>query len=205
MKTSCYVIISAAILTFFGCSNTVVTGSWADPHYSGQIKNVFIVGVTRNDANRRIFEDQFAKKLQGAGIKAHVSYDDLPDLKVANKKMISQKISTYNADSVLITRILGRQAKEEFFPGILHRSKYSPDSYSSRWDTFYDRSFDVLYEPPSVMAYELITLESNLYDSKTGDLIWAAQLETVKDEKIARTITDFITSVSNDLKEKGIL
>jgi len=205
MKTSFYIIITAAILSFFGCSNTVVTGSWADPHYTNQIKNVFIVGVTKSDATRRIFEDQFSKALQSYGIKANVSYNDLPDLQSTNKEMISKKISTYNADSVLITRVLGRQAKEEHFPGVLHGNKYSPDSYSSRWDTFYDRSFDVLYEPPSVMAYELITLESNLYDSQSGDLIWSAQLETVKDEKINRTISDFITSVTKDLQEKGLL
>jgi hypothetical protein len=51
----------------------------------------------------------------------------------------------------------------------------------------------------------VITLESNLYDTATGDLIWSAQLETVEQSSLETMIRDFIEVVTRNLVKQGLI
>lgn len=60
------------------------------------------------------------------------------------------------------------------------------------------------YEPASISRFQVITLESNLYEASTGELIWSAQLETVMDGTIQKMIRDYIKVVTKDLVDQGV-
>ena len=65
-----------------------------------------------------------------------------------------------------------------------------------------DVEMEALY---TVSNFEVVTLEANLYNLANEELIWSAQLETVVDSGIEQLIKDFVTTVTKDLKEKGLL
>jgi hypothetical protein len=44
-----------------------------------------------------------------------------------------------------------------------------------------------------------------LYDLKTEERIWSAQLETVKERDIKQMIQDYVEAVTRNLKEKGLI
>jgi hypothetical protein len=159
------------------CSSTTLTKSWKDPAYRGQIRKVYIVGVTKLDINRYDFEDVFSQKLQAQGVGAIASYKD-SDIPVdIDEQMIIERALAKGADSVLMARLVGK----------------------------YGRHYEVNYQPATATDYQVAVLEATLYDVGTGKQIWSSQLETVFDRRIEFLFDDFAKAVIGDLRKQGLL
>lgn len=210
-----YPWIILATLLLAACASTTVTGSWKNPEYSGLPRNIYIVGISKQDTNRRIFEDEFSRQLQGYGVTGISSYKDLAEPQNATKEAIADRVIKNGADSVLMTRIIGKRTEEVVTPGRIsgyetgpnyaYPRPYYPDPYYRDWGNYYDRRFEATYEPPIVTQFQVVTIEANLYDAKSGALIWSAQLETVVEASTQELIADFVTTVTKDLRKQGLL
>ena len=75
---------------FSACSGTKVSDSWSSQDYKGKIKNVYIIGIAKNDLNRMMFENNFIRRLAEEGVKATPSYPDLPKDMEAEKDSIDR-------------------------------------------------------------------------------------------------------------------
>lgn len=202
-------------LLLAGCSSTYLAGSWKNPEYTGQVNKVYIIGIAKNDTNRRIFEDELRSQLQAYGRTGISSYQDLPASKETDKSVIEAKAKQQGADAVFLTRATGQRTEQVVNPGRISsydtgprysgRRGYYPDPYYRNYGSYYSRSYDIVYEPATVTDFQIVTLEANLYDVKTEDLIWSAQLETVVDSGIQNLIKDFVAQVVKDLKEQGLI
>lgn len=197
-----------------GCSSTFVTGSWKNPEYTGKIQKVYIVGVAKQDTTRRIFEDELRRQLQPYGVTGVASYHKMPTNKETDKAAIETNAKAEGADAVMITRAVGKRTEQVVNPGRVSgydygprygRGGYYPDPYYRNYGSYYSRSYDIVYEPATVSNFEVVTLEANLYNVANEELIWSAQLETVVESGIEKLITDFVTTVTKDLKEQGLL
>ena len=52
------------LLILGGCmANTKLTGVWKDSDYRGRITNVLVIGVSKQETTRRLFENRFAESL----------------------------------------------------------------------------------------------------------------------------------------------
>ena len=145
------------------------------------------------------------------------SYKDLRSASDADLKAVSERVLANGADSVLMARMLGKRTEQVVTPGRI--SGYSsgpygypgsnayapPDPYYRNWGSYYDRRFEATYEPATVTEFQVATIEANLYDAKSGELIWSAQLETVVDANLQKLITDFVTTVIKDLQRQGLI
>jgi hypothetical protein len=198
------------VLLVTGCSSSIVTGSWKDPNYSGQVKKVYVVGIAKQETTRRIFEDEFCKQLATFGVTGLSSYRDLPASEEINKEMIEAKARANGADSVLLTRAIGKRTEEVVNPGRISNYDYGPrgyypDPYYRNYGSYYARSRDIVYQPATVSQFEVVTIEANLYNAANAELIWSAQLETVVEENLGKLLADFIETVTKDLNAKGLI
>jgi len=198
------------VLLVTGCSSTIVTGSWKDPNYSGQVKKVYIIGIAKQETTRRLFEDEFRKQLAPFGVTGIASYSDLPASEEVNKEKIEAKVRANGADSVLLARAIGKRTEEVVNPGRISSYDYGPrgyypDPYYRNYGSYYARSRDIVYQPATVSQFEVVTVEANLYNAANAELIWSAQLETVVEENLEKQIADFIETVTKDLKAKGLI
>lgn len=196
------------------CSSTTMSGSWSDTGYKGQIKNVFIIGIAKNELNQRMFEDTFGNQLSGQGVKTVSSYKIFSSTEKVDRETIIQAMTANGCDSVLLTKLIGQRTETVSSPG--YASRYSSGyGYNGRggrsnygrggWGNYYNRSYDVVYSPPTTTEFVILTAESVLYDLKTEEMIWSAQLETVLEENIEKMMQDFTERVTKDLKEKGLI
>ncbi len=199
------------VVIVVACSSTTMDGSWSDPSYKGQIKNVYVLGIAKNEMNRRIFEDTFGRNLESQGVKTVSSYQSLPKDQETNKDVIQQAMITNGCDSVLMTQLTGQRTETVTSPGYAtgrYSSAYGDrGAYRDRrgWGNYYGRSYDVTYMPPTTTNFVVLTIESVLYDLKTEDMIWSAQLETVVEGYIEKMVQDFAEIVIKDLKEKSLI
>ena len=202
------------------CSSSYMEGSWSDPGYKGQIKNVYIVGIAKNELNRRIYEDAFGRNLSSKGVKAVSSYKSLPKDQETNRDVIRQAMTDNGCDSILLTKLIGQRSETVTNPGYVtggYSSNYrgrggygGRGSYGGRggyggWGNYYGRGYDVTYMPSTTTDFVILTIESVLYDLKTEEMIWSAQLETVVEGNIDKMVQAFADRVTKDLKEKGLI
>jgi len=209
----CCIAMAIAGLILSGCSSTALIGSWRNPEYTGQINKVYIVGVSKQETQRRIFEDAFGEQLLQYGVQAIPSYRDIPESEKVDREIIDAKVRANGADAVLLTRILDERIEKVVQPGRIsgYRSAgygyggYDPPPYYRRYDSYYARRYEMTYEPATVSKFKVITFESNLYSAATGELIWSAQLETVMEGRMQKMVQDFIRTVTRDLSSQGLI
>lgn len=209
-------ILGTTLLMAAGCTSATVSGSWKSPDFQGQIGTVYVVGVSKSDIYRRIFETKFAEALTAYGVAVVPSYKDLPDAKNADSSLITAKMEQNRADSMLITRLVGTRTEQVMTPGRIsgYRSwtrggypyTYAPAPHYRHWGGYYNRCCtELIYEPPTIRQYEVATIEANLYSASSGELIWASQLESVIDHDLEKMISDFVEAVTADLRENGLI
>ncbi|PLY01957.1 MAG: hypothetical protein C0623_04815 [Desulfuromonas sp.] len=204
-------VLSLMVLTLVAsCSSTTLTASWKNPEYGKFLDKVYIVGVAKNNTTRRIFEDSFKQELAKTGVAGIVSYKSIT-AEEDNKDIIMQKALENRADSILISRMVKKRTETVETPGRITTYKtgeYYPYNYSPHYryyNDYYSHRYETIYEPPTVSRFEVATIESNIYGTDSGELIWSAQFETVVDGNLQRIINDFIAVVINDLKAKALI
>lgn len=208
-----YASFLACLLMVVGCSSTQMTGSWKDPDYNRRIDRVYIIGISSQELNRRLFEDKFAEYLDSYGVTSFVSYKDIQDVENVEKATIDKQLEVHRAESLLITRVISKRTEKVVNPGYSsYRAwpyygppHYSPAPYYHNYWSYFDHRYDMLYVPPTVSRYQVVTAECNLYAADSGELIWAAQVETVVDKNFQKKIDEFIETVIQGMSEDGLL
>jgi hypothetical protein len=193
-----------------GCSGTKANYSWSSPNYTGKINKVYVVGILKKDLNRMIFENTFESRLTSEGVKAVASYKDLLSSVAPEKEAIIRRMKANDCDSILLTRVLNHQ-KKAISSGQGSYRKTQGGTGSMRyenWSSFYNiyGGRDSLeFKPSTSIDIVTVTLESVLYDLKTEELIWSAELETKFVKDIEKAIRLFVDQVTKDLREKGLI
>ena len=200
------------------CSSTTMSGSWSDPAFTKKAKNVYIIGISKDETRRRIFEDTFGRQLTSQGIKTFSSYRDLPNNQEADREAIAQRMTEVGCDSVIITQLINTRKETVTSPGRV--SGYSSGPYYggrrgggyyggggryNNWGSYYGSRTDITYQPPTSTEFVIATVESVMYDLESEEMIWSGQLETVIEGNFEKMVQDFVDTVSKDLAEKGII
>jgi len=209
-------VLTGLLMT--ACSGTKTSDSWSSQSYKGQIKNVYIVGIAKNELNRMIFEDTFESRLTSEGVKAISSYkDNLPTNQEIDREDIIQRMRNNNCDSILLTRLVG-QRKKATISGNQGSYTYTPGSHSATptihkrpkgspyksWNNYYSYG-SMNYVAPAKADFVILTVESVLYDLQTEELIWSAQLQTRLEGNIEKMMRIFVDEVTKDLKGQGLI
>jgi len=102
------VIIVSSVL-FSACTSTSsVVKRWNDPDYQGPaLKKILVIGIIKDDAKRRSFEQNFSSQITTSNRSAIASYTVLPNLEKTNKKaQVLAAVSKTGADGVLVVTLL---------------------------------------------------------------------------------------------------
>jgi hypothetical protein len=183
------------VLLISSCAATTETElaqTQVDDSYKGQpVSNILVIAITGNEHNRRSYENKFVARLKSVGVAAVASEAAIampPDLKL-QKETILNAVSQYGNDAVIITQLTGRDKKDVYTRGGAgHRGffRYRANTgYSSTTTT--------------------VRLETNLYDAKTGELIWSGQSNTLSKESTDQIINDVIKAVINNWQKNKII
>ncbi len=161
--------LTAAMLA--ACATTKPIVEWVNDGYTGQLSHVLIIGATRRNERRREFESRFVKALEARGVSATASYKLLPSTKELTRESVEAAIRGTGIDAVLVTRLADvRQADV-----IRRPANYD---YDRDYITYYDhalRRSSSAYDD----AYRVLTLETNLYDVASAELVWKMQSEAI--------------------------
>ena len=174
------------------CAGTDVTQKQVDDAYKEKpVSDILVIAITGNEHNRRSFEKKFVAHLKSVGVEAVASEESIPmppdlDLK---KETILNAVNQYKNDAVIITQLIGKEARDVYNRGGVTRMGYF--SYSRN--------------PGYSSTSTTVRLETNLYDAKTGKLIWSGVSKTLSKDSTDRIMNDVIKAVITQLKQNKLI
>ena len=174
------------------CAGTDVTQKQVDDAYKEKpVSDILVIAITGNEHNRRSFEKKFVAYLKSVGVDAVASEESIPmppdlDLK---KETILNAVNQYENDAVIITQLIGKEARDVYNRGGVTRMGYF--SYSRN--------------PGYSSTSTTVRLETNLYDAKTGKLIWSGMSKTLSKDSTDHIMNDVIKAVITKLKQNKLI
>lgn len=199
-KQGCALLIICT-LSILSCSSIIFIGSWKDDTYISHIRKVFVIGVSKRPAVRRLFEDEFVNQLKDHGVEAVSSYTLLPADRMSDKSYIGSIIKDSDFDTVLITKLLEKKEIEKS----ARLNKYAPHRHYARWYDYYGNSYEYVYNPGYAIEGEVASLETNVYDVKNEKLIWSVLSDTFIEGSSEELIRSFIKAIIDKLYDDRFL
>jgi hypothetical protein len=194
-------LLATALLAACG-TVTKIPNAWRNPAHEGTpFEKIFVIGVAKSDANRRLFEDRFAAVLSDHGAVASPSYGSLPHSERLTEGQVRDAIDGGGYDGVIVTRLLGVEEKEEYVPP---RTYTVPRHYGGYYG-YYGASWDVVHQPGYYETHTIVRLETHLYDVGTGELAWSGQSETFDPDSLEDIIDSATQAVAKRLGEESLI
>lgn len=195
------VLLTAAALVA-GCAtnSTQFNAQWRNPQAEAQlpVKNVLVMGISRDTTARRIFEDAMVSQLTARGIKATPSYRTLTADGPEDQKAIQKAVADMGADSVLITRTVGVNNEVRVTPGMVVGPPYGfgwPGFYG-----YYHGMWSGAYAmPPTVYTVQNVLVDTRLFDAKDFVVLWSGSSTTTPTGSMQSTIIEFAATLAAEL------
>jgi len=180
------------ICLMVSCTGTEIKQTQVDEAYKGQpLTNILVIAVTGNEHNRRTYEKKFVARLKSVGVAAVGSEESIPmppDLKL-KKEPILAAVARYGNDAVIITQLVSKEKEDVYTRG------------GPRHRFFFSYALDPGYSSTTTT----VRLETNLYDAKTGRLIWSGQSKTMSKDTTDRVMNDEIKAVINSWQKNKLI
>lgn len=179
---------------------------WRNSDFTGTVDNILIIAVSDQPAVRRLFEDTFVKELAELGVSAKPSYQLLTDEQIASKDALEAAIRTRSMDAVLVASVIGVEEISTYTPPT-YTYTYTPSNFDPHYRDYHSYfNHAVRVATPGYWdKYEVLKLESNLYDSASQQLIWSVQSESFDPRSATQLIDDQITVAIRSLRNTGLI
>ncbi|WP_114241130.1 hypothetical protein [Dyella sp. C9] len=191
MKPLRHVLLCLA-LALTACSTVSISNQWKDPSWSGPpASNVLVVGITKSDTTRRIFEDTFVQQLQAAGVSAEQSYTQIPAGDTSAK--LGDVVKSSGAQVILATRVQRIEQKTSVTPS------------GPGWGGFYGWYGGAWASTPDVTQYDEVTLETTVWDARTQRVVWTVTTTGIGTSNIPKAVQDLAATLIPKLKSDGVI
>ncbi len=172
-----------------GCTSLKVVETWNKP--AAQVhKKIMILGIGSDETKRKLFENIIVDELRHRMIAAVASHTILPDLDKTDRAGVVAAVHANGCDAVLTTRVLVKG------DGTVSQQLPSGDSVG------------YVYGASPMTTYGdflKATLQANLYDAKTEELIWSATFKTSDADRPARVSRDLGKFFFEALRKDGLI
>jgi len=195
----CFTTLLAA-----ACATTSIQSAWYDTGYTGgPFRKIVVIGISSNVANRRVFEDIFAAKLDAAGIQGVPGYTVLPNDPNADEPTVEAAVARVGADGVLTVRLLSVDTRTRVSTMMVPAGgAYGPymgwGGYGGWWGP-------QMIAVPEVTQYDIANVETNLWNVKTKRVVWAAATDTFNPRSVQREAPGFADLIISELRARGLL
>ena len=104
--------------------------------------------------------------------------------------------------AIVAISLIGKETKPHYVPGSYG---YAPMfNYYGRFWSPYGIWYPAVYSPGYFTHDKIFYLETNVYDVKTGELVWSAQSETYNPENLSGFSHELANLISDKLIKDGI-
>ncbi len=198
---------TAVLLT--SCANTKISQSWVEPDNKKSYNDILIIGIAESEQNRRAYESYFVEALREKGTEAEASYKLIKSDQKIDRKTVAKAIEGMEIDGVIITHMTAVDEETIYRPGMGYSAvgygAYGYGGYGGGMYGYYPHVNSYVHSPGYYTTHETYTLETNLYDVVTEELVWSARSRTFSPESVDEVIVDLTKLLIKDLEEKNLI
>ena len=194
-----------------GCGGSVsLVNVWTDPEYHGdKIEKILVVGIAAREQTRSIFEYQLKYEFNANGVYAMASLDVMPKDVEISKEAFAKYFKDHDLDAVLITGLLRADTSQTYVPGHSyyvpgHSYALSPGYHRDYWG-YYHSHWTMYHEPGYIKETRKYMIESTLYETTKGNIIWRGISKTVNPDNIMIVIEDLSKTLVKRLGKDGLV
>jgi hypothetical protein len=198
-------LITLASLLVSGCAPaTKLTNAWVDPTYKGPpFENLLVLGISKNPGVRRTFEDEFSAKLRAAGVKKAVpGYTVLPESGKVPTPVLEGILKKMGADGAIVARVLDVDRRTAYSPGYV--TVIPSVGYARGFYGFYGSAIAVS-TPPTPYQYEIVVVETSLWQTRDATLVWSATTQTTDPGELRKEIAGYADIIIGALRERDLI
>lgn len=214
---SAYIFLT--ILTMYlmtGCSSLSLVNSWKDPAGTTKpYRKLLVVGISENVQRRQTFEEVFASEVGKKGAVGMASYTIIGVNAKPSRALLEEAVNKSGADGVITTRLASMKENRQGRTGFVVTDRGFTNPAFSGDDAFPVDVFDFYGGSVSYATFEhktvdvtmstSVTIETNLFDARTGRLVWSGTA-VVKDPKGLITLsTELADRVVREMIKDGLL
>jgi hypothetical protein len=199
-------LIVLAGISMAGFGSTKLAYSWRNSNApSGPFKNIMVLALNGQAANRAQFEDVLTAAITKSGMHAVQSYSLIPrpNLTPINMENLRNVVQGQGFDAVLVSRIVQyhksvHEVQDPIFP---------LEPYYATFYGYYGAVSPMLYAPTYLQTEQKVQVETNLYATTTpeGVLVWTGTSDTVNPRNVNDAINAIAKLVDEQLLKQNLI
>jgi len=203
-------LLCMTTIVLSSCANTKISSSWSEPDNKNTYKDLLIIGIAESEQNRRAYESYFVEELSSQGIESVASYKLIKSNEKIERDVVAKAIKGLDIDGVIVTHLVAVDEETIYRPttgygyggygGIGYGTGYYGGMYS-----YYPHVNSYVNNPGYYTTHETYTLETNLYDVESEELVWTARTRSFSPESVSEVIVDLTKLLIKDLQDKGLI
>lgn len=189
------------------CAATSLVDSWRSPNLAGRKYHKLLVSSTaKNDNTRKVYEDVISTELKRNGIEAVAGYLVMPKDEPVSPQGVEKAVKESAADGVLSVQTSMVERRANVQPGYIdnYPGYWYPPAFPY-WDMYGYYGATTFYEPPTVVMYNVATIQANLFDAESGKLAWAGTIETSEPGRVVTVSKDIAQLIVQALLREGLI
>jgi len=184
-----------------GCATTQVDAVWSRPEYAGRSipGKMLVVGVTRDETVRRLYEDTMAAQLRARGVAAVPSYEFLTvPLSDREGRALIEAAKRIGAARILSSALVAREhvqwVETEPVPAV-------------GWDYYgwYGYYWPYGYMRTETHEYDRYYASTTLTDVSNDKVYWSARTRSEVPGRIETAVNDFVSAIVDALSQGRLL
>jgi len=197
-----FVVLVGLLLA--NCSTTTALRSaWYDSGFTGgPMKRVLVVGVTGNMADRRIFDDLFAKALNDVGVQGIPGYQFIDNAATASAEAFDTGVAKSGADGLLLVRLLAVDTRTQVTTTMVPSRSVSTFGPRGPWSPAWGPMW---YTVPDIRQFQVANVEATLFETQNHQPIWSATTETISPSTVAAETPGFARLIIGQLTARGLI
>ena len=193
-----------------GSSHTVIN-SWVnkDAPKDRNYKKIFIIALTENAAARSTVEDDFAYALDEHNFDVVKSTSVFPATftkeTAPSKETVLARVKELNCDLIFAVSLLDSKTKSRYVPGTVSYAPYPAYGYYGGFGTYYGYYGPTVYSPGYYTTDQVYYMEANLFDVKSGDILWSVQTKTYNPSNLSTFSSTYCNTIIDQAFYDGLL
>ncbi len=191
------IVVGAVWLS--ACTATHVVHSWMNPQIS-PVGKVIVIGVSKEEGIRRLFEDKMSRALVTGGLDAVPSYSVLSKSGEVPQEEVNQAVRKSGADTVVITRLVRIAHRLDTVPVPAPAPMWGaywgwPSPY---WTGYY-------YDSYRVIEREFAFIETQVMRADNGELLLSVTTRTDDPTYTEQQVQGLVNVLDREFIKAGLV
>lgn len=164
-----------------------------------KLNKVLVTAFLRDDASRRVAEDQMTKFLKGKATPSYAYFGE--DIKSLNEAGIRERLKKDGFDGAVVIRLVDVSKEVNYSPGNI--STYP--IYFRTFGGYYRRGWSYYSTPDRYFTTRSYSVETTVYSIMQDKLIWSGLTETTDPSGVDKLVAEIGNTIYKKMHEEGFI